>query len=141
MVALKEMAALRSLCIKITFVMCLLLIPAVIYAQSDEATTNNSPIEQPPVCEGTFAAKHSFIVKLHDEISSILEKVKSKITGNGGRFEGNVKCGTFHGKSVLGLIKGEYRSISDREIEITIEDKPFIVPYRTIESKIKEYLS
>ena len=38
------------------------------------------------------------------------------------------------------MIKGEYRSISDTEVEITIEDKPFIIPYRTIESRIKEYL-
>lgn len=132
----------RSLNITIvTIVVGLLLTPAVIRAQSGQDSTNNAAIERPPVCEGTVTAKHSFNVKLHNQISSIIEKIKSEITGNGGRFEGDTKCGCFHGKSVLGLIKGEYRSISDTELEITIEDKPFIIPYRTIESRIKGYLS
>jgi len=132
----------RSLHITIvTIVVGLLLIPAVIHAQSDQTTTDNPIIEYPQGCEGTSTDKHSFIVKLHDVISSILEKVKSEITDSGGRFEGNVKCGCFQGKSILGLIKGDYHSISDTEVEITIESKPFILPYRTIESKIKEHFS
>jgi hypothetical protein len=132
----------RSLHITIvTIGMGLLLIPAVIQAQPDQAAKNNPTIEYLQGFQDIFTDKHSFIVKLHDEISSILEKFRSKITGNGGRFEGNTKCGCFQGKSVLGLIKGEYRSISDTEVEITIKDKPFTVPYKTIESKIKEHLS
>jgi hypothetical protein len=125
----------------VTIVMGLLLIPAVIHAQSDQTTTDNPTIEYTQGCESTSTNKHSFIVKLHDVISSILEKVKAEITHGGGRFEGNVKCGCFQGKSFLGLIKGGYRSISDTEVEITIESKPFILPYRTIESKIKEHFS
>ena len=123
----------------VAIVMGLLLIPAVIHAQSDQSATNNPATEYPQGCEGTFTDRHSFIVKFRDEISMILEKVKSEITGNGGRFEGNTKCGCFQGKSFLGLIKGGYRSISDTEVEISIESKPFILPYRTIESKIKEH--
>ena len=123
----------------VTIIVGLLLIPAVIHAQSDRPATNNPTREYLQGFKDTFAGKYSFIVKIHDEISSILEKVKSKITGNGGRFEGNTKCGCFQGKSVLGLIKGEYRSISETEVEITIKDKPFIIPYKTIEAKIKEH--
>jgi hypothetical protein len=131
----------RSLHITIvTIVVGLLLTPAVIGAQSGQDSTDNATIEHPPICEGSVMAKHSFIVKLHDQISSIIDKIRSKITGSGGRFDGDTKCGCFNGKSVLGMIKGEYRSISDTEVEITIEDKPFIIPYRTIESRIKEYL-
>jgi len=85
--------------------------------------------------------KHSFIVKLTSELSSILTKVKSLITGQGGKFEGNTECGFFDGKSVLGTIKVKYRSVSKDEIEVIIEDKPFIVPSQTIESVIKKYLS
>lgn len=132
----------RSLHITIvTIAMGLLLIPAMIHAQSDQAEINNPPTEQLSVCEGTLTAKHSFIVKLKHEISSILKKVKSIITGQGGRFEGNTECGFFDGKSVLGTIKVKYRSISNNEIEIIIEDKPFIIPSKTIESEIKKYLS
>jgi hypothetical protein len=132
----------RSLHITIVaIVMGLLLTPAVIRAQSGQDSTNNATIEHPPTCEGAMTAKHSFNVRLHNQISSIIEKIRSEITGNGGRFEGDTKCGCFHGKSVLGMIKGEYRSISDTEVEITIEDKLFIIPYGIIESRIKEYLS
>ena len=84
---------------------------------------------------------HSFTITLTDEISSVLGRVRSEITGNGGRFEGNTEYGSFDGQSVLGLIKGEYRSIDGNEIEITITHKPFIVPYGTIESEIKQYFT
>ena len=132
----------RSLQIKtLTIVIGLFLIPAVIHAQPDQVTTKTPALEQPCVCEGTSLTKHFFIVKLKNEISSILMKVKSIITGQGGRFEGNTECGFFDGKSVLGTIKVKYRSISNNEIEIIIEDKPFIVPSQTIESEIKKYLS
>jgi hypothetical protein len=132
----------RSLQIKtMTIVIGLFLIPAVIHAQPEQVTTKPPELEQSCVCEGTSQTKHSFIVKLKNEISSILTKVKSIITGRGGRFEGNTECGFFDGKSVLGTIKLKYRTISDNEIEIIIEDKPFIIPSQMIESQIKKYLS
>ena len=124
-----------------TIVIGLLLTPVAIQAQSGQASTNSAAIERPPLCDSTFTARHSFNVRLHNQISWIIDKIRSKITGNGGRFEGDTKCGCFHGRSVLGMIKGEYRSISDIEVEITIEDKPFLLPYGIIESRIKEYLS
>jgi len=66
--------------------------------------------------------------------------MKSIIMGKGGSFEGNTERGSFEGKSVLGIIKGEYRSISHNEIEIIIDDKPFVMTYSAIESEIKKYL-
>jgi hypothetical protein len=82
---------------------------------------------------------HTFTVTLTDEISSVLARVRTSITGNGGRFEGNMEHGSFDGKSVLGLIKGEYRRLAGDEIEIKITHKPFIVPFSRIESEIKQY--
>jgi hypothetical protein len=116
-------------------------IPALIHAQTDQISTIPPLLQQPCICEDTSLTKHSFIVKLTSEISSILNKVKSIITGKGGKFEGTTECGYFDGKSVLGTIKVKYRSISDNEIEIVIEDKPFLIPSHTIESAIKKYLS
>jgi hypothetical protein len=132
----------RSLQIKtLTLVSVLLSVPAFIYAQPDQNSVITPLLQQPCVCEDTPITKHSFIVKLTSELSAILNKVKSLITGKGGKFEGNTECGSFDGKSVLGPIKVKYRSISDDEIEIVIEDKPFLIPSQTIESAIKNYLS
>ena len=113
--------------------------PSVIYAESDPPEPTQ--IEQQIICKGTAGVKHSFFVKVKDGISSIIEKVKSKIAGKGGKFEGNLEHGFFGGRSALGIIKGEYITISDNEIEIVITDKPFIVPYRTIEYRVREYLN
>jgi hypothetical protein len=124
-----------------SFVIGLFLMPVTIYAQSDQDAAIVSPVEQPHACKSVSPVKHSFIVKLKDEVSSILGKMKSLITGNGGSFEGNKECGSFEGKLLLGTIKCGYRTISADEIEIIIDDKPFVMPYSKIESEIKKYLS
>ena len=132
----------RSLyAIIVSFVIGLFLLPVTIYAQSDQDPAIGSPVEQPHACKSVSGGKYSFIVKLKDEVSSILNKMKAIITGKGGSFQGNKECGSFEGESVFGTIKVGYRSISDNEIEITIDDKPFVVSYSTIESEIKKYLS
>ena len=82
---------------------------------------------------------HAFTIQLNDEIPSVLKKVESEITGSGGSFKGNFEKGSFDGKSLLGLIRGEYFCISGNEIRITITHKPFLVPYHVIESEIKKY--
>jgi hypothetical protein len=124
-----------------SFVIGLMLLPVTIYAQSDQDATIVSPIEQPHACKSVSPVKRSFIVKLKDEVSSILSKMKPIIMGKGGSLQGNKEFGSFEGKSALGTIKGEYHSISDDEIEIIINDKPLLIPYRTIESEIRKYLS
>ncbi|HET6516010.1 MAG TPA: hypothetical protein VFG09_12675 [Thermodesulfovibrionales bacterium] len=85
--------------------------------------------------------RHSFTVELNEELSTVLKKVEAYITGNGGRFEGDTESGFFDGKSVLGHIKGEYRSLAERQITITIIHRPFLVPYSKIESAIRKYFS
>ena len=121
------------------------MMPSVIYAESAPSNSEPTQIEQRtncrPICRGTCGVKHSFFVNVRDGISSIIEKIKSKITGNGGEFEGNLEHGCFGGKSALGTIKGEYITVSENEVEIVITDKPFIVPYRTIECRVREYLN
>jgi hypothetical protein len=82
---------------------------------------------------------HSFTVVVRDELAVILSRLESEITGKGGRFEGNAERGRFAGKSMLGVIKGEYRGITETEIMITITDKPFAVPFGMIESEIRKY--
>ena len=82
---------------------------------------------------------HSFIILLKEDVSSALRNVETIITGSGGSFKGDIEKGTFHAHTVAGRIKGDYRTLSDREIKITIMDKPFIVPYSMIETEIRKY--
>ena len=84
---------------------------------------------------------HTFTVALNDEIPAVLTRVGSAITESGGVFSGDAAKGVFQGNSVMGPIKGEYCSVSENEIRITINDKPFIVPYSMIEGEIKKYFS
>lgn len=82
---------------------------------------------------------HTFSVTLEDEISSVLKRVESAIIESGGAFSGDTAKGVFQGNSVMGPVKGQYCSISENEILITISDKPFIVPYSLIEGEIRKY--
>lgn len=123
-----------------SFVIGMFLIPARMYAQSDQDVSIVSMGEQPGARESVSRGKYSFVVKLKDEVSSILSRMKSIIMGKGGSFEGNTEHGYFEGKSVLGTIKGAYRSISHNEIEITIDNKPLVISYSTVESEIRKYL-
>jgi len=43
--------------------------------------------------------------------------------------------------TVIGIVKGEYRSITSDEVEITITHKPFVAPYSKIELAIRQYFS
>jgi hypothetical protein len=82
---------------------------------------------------------HTFTIKPSDEIPAIIGRVKSAITDHGWSFLGNEESGSFFGRTPLGFIKGEYCCTAEKEIRVTILDKPFLVPYRVIESKIREY--
>ena len=82
----------------------------------------------------------SFSVKVKVALPSIIKKIESRIREDGGRFEGNTESGSFGGKSFLGLVKGEYRCISNKEIRITITHKPVFVPYSLIELEVRKYL-
>ena len=82
---------------------------------------------------------HSFTVTLQQDIATVLKHVESWITESGGTFQGDTGKGAFQGHTVAGLIKGEYCSLSDKEIQITITGKPFIVPYGMIETEIRKY--
>lgn len=84
---------------------------------------------------------HTFKVAVSEEISSIVKRVETAITGSGGIFEGDATKGVFRGRSVMGLIKGEYCSVAGNELRITITDKPFIVPYSVIEARIRKYFT
>ncbi len=79
-------------------VAALIVIPYVICAASTSSASEITQIGHPTKCESTSGAKHAFVVKVKDELSAIVNKVRSKITDNGGKFEGDTEHGTFDGK-------------------------------------------
>jgi hypothetical protein len=82
---------------------------------------------------------HTFTIIPSDEIQVVIGRVRSTITEYGGSFLGDEGSGSFFGRTPLGFIKGEYFCATEKEIRVTIIDKPFLLPYRIIESKIREY--
>ena len=88
--------------------------------------------------EGTHMA-HCFTIKVSEAIATVLKNVEATLTSNGGSLDGGAEHGSFSGTTPLGRIKGEYHCLSVEEIKVTIIDKPFLLPYGTIESEIRRY--
>jgi len=84
---------------------------------------------------------HTFNISIEKDLSDTLKEVKSTIIENGGTFKGTTNKGQFSGKTILGKIKGEYASLSDKVIKITITKKPFITPKSKVESEIRKFFS
>jgi hypothetical protein len=82
---------------------------------------------------------HCFTIRVSDEIASVLKQVESTLASSGGSLDGGTERGSFSGHTPLGRIKGEYHCLSVEEIKVTIIDKPFLLPYGTIESEIRKY--
>lgn len=84
---------------------------------------------------------YTFKISIEKDLSTTIDEVQSAIIENGGNFKGDTSKGKFSGKTLLGRVKGEYASLSDGEVEITITKKPFAAPKSKIESAIREYFS
>ncbi len=82
---------------------------------------------------------HVFTVRLDEDRTSIRAKIEALITTHGGKLQGDSEKGFFEGRTVLGPMKGEYQFPSDRELKITVTDKPFLVSYDLIESQLRKF--
>ncbi len=65
-----------------------------------------------------------------------LQSVRQMARSFGGSVAGDLTGGTFSGKG----ISGSYR-IHDGNIIITVEEKPFLLPWTVIKEKINEFLA
>ena len=78
----------------------------------------------------------SFSIPFSGSAETILNKAKSAVDSQGGKFEGDINGGNFD-LSVFGnTIKGSY-SVSGQDLNIVIDSKPFLIPCSTIESFLK----
>lgn len=86
-----------------------------------------------------MAGCRPFKIKVSGNIAAVLENARFRTIESAGSFEGDMRSGTFSGNaSALGTVKGEYK-VSGNEVTIKITSKPFIVPCKVLESKIRDY--
>jgi hypothetical protein len=69
--------------------------------------------------------------------TALVDKIQSKMTAAGGRFEGSPATGDFSLPTPVGVFEGTY-SIDKNTIWVEVSDKPFFVPCSAIEAKLGE---
>jgi len=81
----------------------------------------------------------NFRIPFSGDVNNVLNKAKSTVQGQGGNFTGDTNSGEFN-VSVFGSnIAGHY-TIVGNEMDITITDKPFMIPCSTIQGFLKNQL-
>lgn len=81
-----------------------------------------------------------FDIPLPSDLAGTLERVKTGLVKDGGKFTGDEEAGKFAGTSALGDIEGTY-VVKANVIRITISSKPMLAPCGMIESKIRQYFA
>ena len=84
-------------------------------------------------------AECSFNFDIDTSPAEIIEKVKSKIENEGGRFTGDENDGNFNLPTPVGAIEGNY-TVAANELKIEITKKPMMLPCSMIESELKKRL-
>lgn len=81
----------------------------------------------------------NFSIPFSGSPASIHSKAQAAIQDQGGHFRGDDHSGEFE-LSVLGsTIRGSYQ-ISGQELNVTIDNKPFMIPCSTIQSYLAKHL-
>jgi hypothetical protein len=78
----------------------------------------------------------NFSIAFSGTTESILEKAKAAVQSQNGNFTGDVNSGNFEVSVFGNLIKGHY-TVSGQNLNLTITDKPFLIPCSTMESFLK----
>ena len=81
----------------------------------------------------------NFRIPFSGSAEALLNKAKSTVQSQGGNFNGDTKNGSFDVTVFGNTIKGSY-IVEGNEMDITITDKPFLIPCNTIESFLKGQL-
>jgi hypothetical protein len=92
----------------------------------------NLKFEQMPAC--------NFSLPFSGPAEMILEKAKSTVVSQGGTFEGDASVGSFELSIFGNAIIGSYK-VAGSDLNIVIEEKPFLVPCSAIESFLKKQIS
>ena len=80
-------------------------------------------------------SKCNFSISFSGTAEEVFNRAKNAVEKQGGTFNGNVSGGQFS-INVFGTITGSY-SVSGQQLDISIEDKPMMIPCSAIESALK----
>jgi hypothetical protein len=83
-------------------------------------------------------AKCNFSIAFTGSPDGVFNKAKAAVEKQGGSFSGNNSGGNFS-INVFGTISGSY-TISGQTLEISIEDKPMMIPCSAIENVLKSQI-
>lgn len=81
----------------------------------------------------------NFSIPFSGDANSVVNKARTAVQGQKGNFNGDSNSGQFNVSVFGSSIAGQY-TIMGNEMEVTITDKPFMVPCSTIESFLKNQL-
>ena len=70
----------------------------------------------------------------------ILAKAKAAVESQNGNFNGDINSGNFEVSVFANSVKGHY-NVSGQNLNLTITDKPFLIPCSTIESFLKSKIA
>jgi hypothetical protein len=84
-------------------------------------------------------AKCNFSISFSGPAENVLSKAKTAVERQGGNFTGDASNGNFS-INVFGTISGSY-TVADSQLNITIEDKPMMIPCSAIETVLKNQIS
>ena len=91
----------------------------------------------------TFAKQdpvaYSFNIDFKESSEKLIEKAEVIIENAGGTFTGDISSGSFSVSTPMGAVKGNY-VISDQTIKIAILNKPLLISFDIIKSKLEQYL-
>jgi hypothetical protein len=77
-----------------------------------------------------------FLIPFSGSPSDIVGKAKNTVESNGGNFKGDDSFGMFNISAFGNTIKGNY-TITGQNLEIIVEEKPFLLSCSMIESFLK----
>ena len=82
----------------------------------------------------------NFSIPFTGEAETILAKAKAAIESQKGIFTGDTQSGNFEVSVFANSIKGHYK-VTGQNLNLTITDKPFLIPCSTIESLLRSKIS
>jgi len=82
----------------------------------------------------------NFTIPFTGDAAVIMGKAKSSVESQGGNFTGDTQSGNFSLSIFGNSIAGTY-SVTGQELNIVIDEKPFLVPCSAIESFLKQKIA
>ncbi|MEP6952335.1 MAG: hypothetical protein ABI863_23790 [Ginsengibacter sp.] len=82
----------------------------------------------------------NFTIPFSGEAEVVVRKAKAAIESQQGIFKGDTNSGNFEVTVFANTIRGQY-VIAGQDLNLTITDKPFLIPCSTIESFLKSKIS